>query len=80
MRQQSVPAVADVIRLEGVTKTYQADAPPALADVSMDVAPAVRVRVAASRWAALSRSPGHRELLPAGWAARARPATALRAE
>jgi len=28
----------DVIRLDGVTKTYQAGAPPALADVSMDVA------------------------------------------
>ncbi len=79
MGQQSVPAVADVIRLEGVTKAYQADAWPALADVRIDVAPAVRVRAAASRWAAPSRSPGHRELLP-GWAARARPATALRAE
>ncbi len=39
MRQQSVPAVGgDVIRLDGVTKTYQAGAPPALEDVSMDVA------------------------------------------
>ena len=38
MRQQSVPAAGDVIRLEGVTKTYQAGAPPALADVSMSVA------------------------------------------
>jgi putative ABC transport system ATP-binding protein len=28
----------DVIRLDGVTKTYQADSAPALADVSMDVA------------------------------------------
>src|SRR6266702_2830790 len=28
----------DVIRLDGVTKTYQAGAPPALADLSMDVA------------------------------------------
>ena len=27
----------DVIRLDGVTKTYQASAPPALADVSLDV-------------------------------------------
>ena len=32
MRQQSGPATGDVIRLEGVTKTYQADAPPALGD------------------------------------------------
>jgi putative ABC transport system ATP-binding protein len=31
-------ASGDVIRLEGVTKTYQAGAPPALADVSMEVA------------------------------------------
>jgi putative ABC transport system ATP-binding protein len=39
MRQQSVPAAGDdVIRLDGVTKTYQAGAPPALADVSMSVA------------------------------------------
>jgi putative ABC transport system ATP-binding protein len=39
MRQQSVPAAGgDVIRLDSVTKTYQAGAPPALADVSMDVA------------------------------------------
>jgi putative ABC transport system ATP-binding protein len=39
MRQQSVPAAGDddVIRLDGVTKTYQAG-PPALADVSMSVA------------------------------------------
>src|SRR5216683_1898374 len=36
MRQQMTPG--DVIRLDGVTKTYQADAPPALADVSMSVA------------------------------------------
>ena len=28
----------DVIRLDGVTKTYQSDGPPALADVSMGVA------------------------------------------
>jgi len=28
----------DVIRLDGVTKTYQAGAPPALADLTMDVA------------------------------------------
>src|SRR5580704_4901322 len=40
MEQQSVPAAGgDVIRLDGVTKTYQAGAPPALADVSMSVAP-----------------------------------------
>jgi putative ABC transport system ATP-binding protein len=39
MRQQSVPAAGgDVIRLDGVTKTYQAGSPPALADVSMSVA------------------------------------------
>ena len=39
MRQQSMPvAGGDVIRLDGVTKTYQAGAPPALADVTMDVA------------------------------------------
>jgi len=38
MRQQSVPAVGDVIRLDGVTKTYQAGPPPALANVSMSVA------------------------------------------
>lgn len=39
MTQQSVPAASgDVIRLDGVTKTYQAGASPALADVSMDVA------------------------------------------
>jgi len=31
-------ASGDVIRLDGVTKTYQADAPPAVADVSMSVA------------------------------------------
>ncbi len=31
-------ARGDVIRLDGVTKTYQADAPPAVADVSMSVA------------------------------------------
>jgi putative ABC transport system ATP-binding protein len=31
-------APGDVIRLDGVTKTYQADGVPALADVSMDVA------------------------------------------
>jgi putative ABC transport system ATP-binding protein len=36
MRQQS--SAGDVIRLNGVTKTYQAGAQPALADVSMDVA------------------------------------------
>ena len=40
MRQQSMPAAGgDVIRPDGVTKTYQAGAPPALADVSMSVAP-----------------------------------------
>src|SRR5208282_1342907 len=39
MRQHSMPAASgDVIRLDGVTKTYQAGAPPALADVSMSVA------------------------------------------
>ena len=39
MRQQSVPPAGDeVIRLDGVTKTYQAGAQPALADVSMGVA------------------------------------------
>ncbi|MGH3190819.1 MAG: ABC transporter ATP-binding protein [Streptosporangiaceae bacterium] len=31
-------APGDVIRLDGVTKSYQADAPPAVADVSMGVA------------------------------------------
>jgi putative ABC transport system ATP-binding protein len=37
--QQSVTGtINDVIRLEGVTKSYQAGSPPALADVSMDVA------------------------------------------
>ncbi len=37
MRQQSMPADGgDVIRLDGVTKTYQAGAPPALADVTME--------------------------------------------
>jgi putative ABC transport system ATP-binding protein len=30
--------MGDVIRLDGVTKTYQAGAPPAVADLSMDVA------------------------------------------
>jgi len=34
--EQSAPG--DVIWLDGVTKTYQADAPPALAEVSTDVA------------------------------------------
>jgi len=39
MRQQSVRDVGgDVIRLDCVTKTYQVGAPPALADVSLDVA------------------------------------------
>src|SRR6266700_3314554 len=39
MRQQGVPgALGEVIRLDGVTKAYQAGAPPALADVSMSVA------------------------------------------
>jgi len=33
-----MPAGGDVIRLDGVTKTYQAGSPPALADVSMSVA------------------------------------------
>ena len=36
MSDQSAPG--DVIRLDGVTKTYQAGAPPALADVSLEVA------------------------------------------
>src|ERR1700678_1355253 len=36
MRQQNTPG--DVIRLDDVTKTYQAGAPPALAGVSMSVA------------------------------------------
>jgi putative ABC transport system ATP-binding protein len=36
MMEQSAPG--GVIRLDGVTKTYQAGAPPALADVSMGVA------------------------------------------
>ena len=36
MRLQSEPG--DVIRLDGVTKTYLAGAPPALADFSLDVA------------------------------------------
>jgi hypothetical protein len=34
MRQQSLPDVGDVIRLEGVTKIYQAGPPPALAATS----------------------------------------------
>jgi putative ABC transport system ATP-binding protein len=39
MTQHSMPAPGgDVIRLDGVTKTYQAGAPPALAGVSMSVA------------------------------------------
>src|SRR5882724_9178271 len=38
-RQQDAPAApGDVIRLDGVTKAYQAAVPPALADVSMSVA------------------------------------------
>ena len=38
-RQQDVPAVpSDVIRLDGVTKTYQSGAAPALSDVTMRVA------------------------------------------
>jgi putative ABC transport system ATP-binding protein len=38
-RQQDLPGVpGDVIRLDGVTKSYQAGAPPALADVTMSVA------------------------------------------
>src|SRR5215475_1184003 len=38
-RQQDRPgASGDVIRLSGVTKAYQAGAPPALADVTMSVA------------------------------------------
>jgi len=36
MMDQSAPG--DVIRLDGVTKTYQSGGPPALADMSMDVA------------------------------------------
>ena len=36
MMDQSAPG--DVIRLDGVTKTYQSGGPPALADVSMGVA------------------------------------------
>ena len=36
MIDQSAPG--DVIRLDGVTKTYQSGGPPALADMSMDVA------------------------------------------
>jgi putative ABC transport system ATP-binding protein len=39
MRQQSMPGPPeDVIRLDDVTKAYQAGAPPALAEVSMSVA------------------------------------------
>jgi putative ABC transport system ATP-binding protein len=38
-RQQDAPAVpGDVIRLDGVTKAYQAGAPPALTDVTLGVA------------------------------------------
>ena len=38
-RQQDLPgAPGDLIRLDGVTKTYQAGGPPALADVTMSVA------------------------------------------
>jgi putative ABC transport system ATP-binding protein len=43
MRQQSMSG--DVIRLDGVTKTYQTGSPPALADLSMDVAAAEVVAV-----------------------------------
>jgi putative ABC transport system ATP-binding protein len=39
MRQQTAFGVPeDVIRFDGVTKVYQAGAPPALADVSLSVA------------------------------------------
>jgi putative ABC transport system ATP-binding protein len=43
MMDQSAPG--DVIRLDGVTKSYESGAPPALADVSMDVAAAEVVAV-----------------------------------
>jgi putative ABC transport system ATP-binding protein len=46
MTQHSLRAAgSDVIRLDGVTKTYQAGAVPALADVSMTVAPGEVVAV-----------------------------------
>ena len=116
MRQQSGPATGDVIRLEGVTKTYQADAPPALGDggpaagqgqggiaplgsaLSVTGAPGAPALVVvgyansitntADGWVAPGeiarlRGPGASAagaMLPAGSAARARPATALRAE
>ena len=39
MRQRDVPAMAgDVIRVDGVTKTYQTGAPPALVNVNLAVA------------------------------------------
>ena len=37
-QQDAYGAPGDVIRLDGVTKAYQAGAPPALADVSLSVA------------------------------------------
>jgi len=43
MREQTMSG--DVIRLDGVTKSYQAGAPPALAEVSMSVAPGEVVAV-----------------------------------
>src|SRR5215469_5710090 len=43
MIDQSAPG--DVIRLDGVTKTYQSGGPPALADVSMGVADGEMVAV-----------------------------------
>lgn len=141
-RQQDGPgAPGDVIRLNGVTKAYQAGAPPALADITMSVADGEvaaimgpsgsgkstllnliagldrptsgTVTVAGQRVDALSEGALARfrarhvgiifqnvftvprlallslaalaiavigALLPATWAARARPATALRAE
>jgi len=46
MRQQSVSTAGDGgVRLDDVTKTYQFGAPPALADVSVNVAPGEVVAV-----------------------------------
>jgi putative ABC transport system ATP-binding protein len=45
MTRHTVPAAGDVIRLDSVTKTYQAGVQPALADVSMAVAPGEVVAV-----------------------------------